>query len=115
MMLRTMMKSKIHRATITDANVNYVGSISIDALLLEKADLLPGELVHVWNVNNGERFETYILEGAPDSGQVVVNGAAARKVSTGDIVIITAFCLTDQPVTPQSILVDENNKYVRYL
>lgn len=115
MQLRTMLKSKIHRATVTDANVNYIGSISIDPDLLERIDLIEGELVHVWNVDNGERFETYVLVGEPNTGQIVINGAAAHRVSIGDKVIICAFYLTDEPVTPKAILVDEQNRFVRNL
>ncbi len=112
MYLRTMLKSKIHRATVTDADVQYVGSISIDRDLIEKSDLLIGELVHVWNVDNGERFETYVIEAESGSGNIIINGAAARKVAVGDRVIITAFCLTDEPVKARAILVDAQNRYV---
>ncbi len=115
MRLRQMLKSKIHRATITDADLNYVGSITIDQALLEAVDLWPGELVHVWNVTNGERFETYALAGAPGSGIVQVNGSAARRVHVGDIVIVAAFCLADEPVTPRAVLVDERNQFVHFL
>jgi aspartate 1-decarboxylase len=110
-----MLKSKIHRATVTEADVNYVGSITIDRDLIERAGLVPGELVHVWNVDNGERFETYVLEGQPGSGQIIVNGAAAHRVRIGHKVIITAFCLTDEPVQARSILVDDQNRYMRDL
>lgn len=90
-MLRTMFKSKIHRATVTEANLNYVGSITIDADLLEAADILEGEQVHVVNVNNGARFETYTIAGAPGSGIVCLNGAAARLAHPGDLVIIITY------------------------
>ena len=115
MRLRQMLSAKIHRATVTEADVNYVGSITIDQSLLERVDILPGELVHVWNVNNGERFETYALAGEPDSGMVRINGAAAHKARPGDIVIIAAFALTDEPVTPKAILVDDRNRFLRNL
>lgn len=115
MRLLTLLKSKIHRATVTEADVNYVGSITIDADLIERTGLLLGELVHVWNVDNGERFETYVLRGEPGSGQIIVNGAAAHRVQVGHRVIITAFCLTDEAVTAKAILVDERNRYVRDL
>ena len=108
-----MLKSKIHRATVTQADVNYIGSIAIDPDLIERVGLLPNELVHVWNVDNGERFETYVIPGKP--GEIIVNGAAAHRVHVGHKVIITAFCLTDEPIPPQSILVDEQNRYVRDL
>jgi aspartate 1-decarboxylase len=110
-----MLKSKIHRATVTEADVDYVGSITIDVDLIERTGLLPGELVHVWNVDNGERFETYVLVGERGAGQIVVNGAAAHRVRVGHRVIITAFCQTDEPIQAQAILVDERNRYVRNL
>jgi aspartate 1-decarboxylase len=115
MRLLTLLKSKIHRATVTDADVNYIGSITIDQDLVGRAGLVPGELVHVWNVDNGQRFETYVIPGEAGSGQIVVNGAAAHRVHVGDKVIIAAFCLTDEPITPQVILVDDHNRYVRDL
>jgi aspartate 1-decarboxylase len=115
MRLLTLMKSKIHRATVTAADVNYIGSITIDRDLIERADLLPGELVHVWDVDNGERFETYVLEGERGRGDIIVNGAAAHRVRVGHKVIITAFCLTDEPIRSRAILVDDQNRYVRDL
>ncbi len=115
MMLRTFLKSKIHRATVTDADVHYVGSVTIDRDLIDRVNLEVGELVHIWNVNNGERLETYVLEGKRGAGEIVINGAAARKVAKGDLVIISAFCLTDEPIKPQAILVDQYNHYVRDL
>ena len=115
MRLLTLLKSKIHRATVTDADVNYVGSITIDQDLIERTGLVPGELVHVWNVDNGQRFETYVIPGEPGSGQIVVNGAAAHRVHVGHKVIIAAFVLTDEPVTPKVILVDDHNRYVEDL
>ncbi len=115
MKLLQLLKSKIHRATVTAADVNYIGSITIDLDLIERADLQVGELVHVWNVDNGERLETYVLEGARGSGEIIINGAAAHRVSVGHRVIVTAFCLTDEPVKARAILVDEHNRYVRDL
>lgn len=115
MKLITLLKSKIHRATVTEADVNYIGSITIDNDLIMRTGLLPGELVHVWNVDNGERFETYVLQGEAHKGEIIVNGAAAHRVSVGHRVIITAFCLTDEPVAPMAILVDEHNRFVRDL
>src|SRR5579884_4111317 len=102
MRLLNMLKSKIHRATVTQADVNYIGSITIDLDLIERAGLYPGELVHVWNVDNGHRFETYVFEGARGSGEIVVNGAAAHRVQVGHRVIIAAFCLTDEPITAKA-------------
>jgi aspartate 1-decarboxylase len=115
MRLLNLLKSKIHRATVTDADVNYVGSITIDPYLIERSGLVVGELVHVWNVDNGQRFETYVIEGFAGSGQIVVNGAAAHRVQVGHKVIIAAFCLSDEPVVPKMILVDDENQYVRDL
>jgi aspartate 1-decarboxylase len=90
-MLRTMLKSKIHRATVTQADLHYVGSITIDPDLLDAADLLPGELVHVVDINNGARLETYCIEGERGSGIVGINGAAARLVHTGDLIIVIGY------------------------
>jgi len=115
MRLRAILKSKIHRATVTGARLDYVGSIAIDEELLEKSDIRPGELVHVWNVNNGERIETYALPAPPGSGSVVLNGAAARRFCVQDVIIVAAFCLTDETVSPRVLLVDEKNAFVRYL
>lgn len=86
-----MLKSKIHRVTVTEANLDYIGSITIDSLLLEAAGILPGERVYIVDNNNGERFDTYTIAGTPGSGQICLNGAAARKVHPGDIVIIMAY------------------------
>jgi len=113
--LLNVCKSKIHRATITQTDVNYVGSITIDADLMDHAGLVDGEMVHVWDIENGERFETYAIPGGRGSGAVCVNGAAARKVRQGHKVIIAAFCLTDEPVTRRVILVDDNNRFVESL
>lgn len=90
-MLIEMMKSKIHRVTVTEANLNYVGSITIDKALLDAAGILEGERVFIVNNNNGERFDTYTIAGKPGSGVICLNGAAARKVQPGDIVIIIAY------------------------
>lgn len=86
-----VLKSKIHRATITEANLNYVGSITIDEALLEAANIIEGEKVQIVDVNNGERLETYVIKGARGSGMICLNGAAARKVAVGDIVIIISY------------------------
>ena len=90
-MLIEMMKSKIHRVTVTEANLNYIGSITIDSLLLKAANILPGERVWIVNNNNGERFDTYVIEGEPGSGMICLNGAAARKVQPGDVIIIISY------------------------
>ena len=115
MRLLNYLKSKIHRAVVTEADVNYVGSITIDADLLARTDLQPGELVHVWDVDNGERLETYVIEGERGSGQIIMNGPAAHRIKPGHRVIVAAFCLSDEPVTPKMILVDDRNRYVRDL
>ena len=96
MTTRKMMRAKIHRATVTQADVDYEGSITIDRRLMDATDLLPNEAVCVWNVTNGNRFETYVVEGPPDSGVICVNGAAAHLVSPGDLVIIAAFTWMDE-------------------
>ena len=112
-MLRTMCKSKIHRATVTDANLNYVGSITVDADLLRLADILPYEQVQVVNVNNGYRFETYVIPGEPGLGTVCINGAAARLAMPGDLVIIMSYALFGPEelagFAPQVVHVDRSN------
>lgn len=90
-MLIEVLKSKIHRVKVTHADLNYIGSITVDSALLEAANLLPGEKVSIVNVNNGERLDTYVIEGPANSGEVTLNGPAARKVQAGDIVIIIAY------------------------
>lgn len=115
MRLLTLLKSKIHAATVTEANVDYIGSIAIDRDLIDRAGLLPGELVHVWVIDNGHRFETYVLEAARGSGVISVNGAAARRVEVGNRLIIAAFALTDEPIEPRIVLVDSRNRFDRYL
>ncbi|MEW6429660.1 MAG: aspartate 1-decarboxylase [Thermodesulfobacteriota bacterium] len=92
-MLRYMLKSKIHRATVTDANLNYEGSLTVDRDLLDAVDLLPGEKVKIYNINNGERFDTYVIEGEAGSGVIGLNGAAARKGLVGDLIIIVSYAL----------------------
>lgn len=116
-MTRTMMSGKIHRATVTDANLDYVGSISIDPVLLEAADILPNELVHVLDITNGNRLETYAIPGAP--GEICLNGAAAHLVERGDLVIVVAYvALEDAQArahTPNVVLVDDANRIVAML
>ena len=115
-MLLNMFKSKIHRATVTEANLNYVGSITIDKLLLEKAGILPGEKVQIVNNNNGARLETYTIEGEANSGVICLNGAAARLVQPGDTVIIIAYCLIEaeeaKSIKPNILILDEENKTI---
>ncbi len=90
-MMIEMLKAKIHRVTVTEANLNYIGSITVDSALLDAAGILPGERVYVVNNNNGERFDTYAIAGEPGSGVICLNGAAARKAQVGDIIIILAY------------------------
>lgn len=94
-MLIEVLKSKIHRVTVTDANLNYIGSITIDRSLMEAANLIENEKVQILNNNNGERFETYVIAGERDSGIICLNGAAARRVHPGDIVIILSYATMD--------------------
>ena len=115
MKLRVICKSKIHHGVVTGADVNYVGSIGIDAGLMRLTDIVEGEQVAVWNLNNGQRIETYAITLPEGSGQIVVNGAAARHFRPGDRVIIVAFCLADEPVTPRMIMVDGQNRFVKDL
>ena len=113
-MFLTMFKSKIHRATVTEANLNYMGSITIDRTLLEAANILPHEKVQIVNNNNGNRFETYTIAGPRDSGVICLNGAAARMVQPGDNVIIIAYTMLDaeeaQNYHPTVVFLDENNR-----
>tara|TARA_B110000261_G_scaffold71589_1_gene83443 strand:- start:284 stop:634 length:351 start_codon:yes stop_codon:yes gene_type:complete len=87
-----ILKSKIHRVTVTGADLNYIGSITIDSALIEAANLVPGEKVQIVNINNGERLETYVIEGEKNSGEITLNGPAARKVQKGDVIIIISYC-----------------------
>lgn len=116
-MIYTMMHGKIHRATVTEANLEYVGSITIDEELLEASGILPGERVQIVNNNNGARLETYTIPGKRGSGVICLNGAAARCAMKGDIVIIIAYAQMDEKeareLKPKVVLVDENNHIVR--
>lgn len=113
-MLRTLLKSKIHAATVTDANLKYTGSITIDARLLKAADILPGERVQIVNLNNGSRVETYVMEGRAGSGTICMNGAAARWAQKGDTVIIISYChAQDQEakgIKSKVVFVDSKNR-----
>ena len=110
------LKSKIHRATVTDADINYIGSITIDKSLMDFANLLPYEQVQVLNVTNGNRLDTYVIEGRENSGDVCINGAAAHLVNKNDLVIIVAYCTLSQDellnFSPKIIHVDTKNKVV---
>ncbi|MFB8141625.1 aspartate 1-decarboxylase [Streptomyces parvus] len=113
-MYRTMMKSKIHRATVTQADLHYVGSLTIDAELMDSANLLPGERVDIVDIDNGARLSTYVIEGPRNSGVIGINGAAARLISPGDLVIIIAYAMvTDDDAAklePRVVFVDGENR-----
>ena len=115
-MIRTMMKSKIHRATVTQADLHYVGSVTVDLDLLEAADLLPGELVHIVDIDNGHRLETYTIAGERGSGVIGINGAAAHLVHPGDLVILIAYAQLEdaeaRDFTPHVVFVDSDNRIV---
>jgi aspartate 1-decarboxylase len=114
--MRTMLRGKIHRATVTGADLHYEGSVTIDVELLERADIIPYQQVDIWNVTNGERFQTYALAGRRGSGVVCINGAAAHKAKTGDLVIIASFgVMTEEEArdwTPRCVFVDAQNRPV---
>ncbi|WP_030692186.1 aspartate 1-decarboxylase [Streptomyces globisporus] len=115
-MLRTMFKSKIHRATVTQADLHYVGSVTVDAELMEAADLLPGELVHIVDIDNGARLETYVIEGERGSGVIGINGAAAHLVHPGDLVILISYGQMEdaeaRAFVPRVVHVDGDNRIV---
>ncbi len=115
-MLREFLESKIHRATVTDANLNYVGSITIDEELMNAAKMREWQKVEILDINNGERFQTYIIKGKAGSGVICLNGAAARKVQKGDKVIIVTYAILNeqeiQNYKPNIVIVDDNNKIV---
>jgi len=117
--MRTMLKSKIHRARVTHVDLDYEGSITIDRALMEASDILPFERVEVLNVNNGARFRTYAIEGEANSGIIGINGAATRLVAKGDIVIILSYCLVPDDeaisITPSIVRVDSQNRIVEPL
>ncbi len=116
-MLRTMCKSKIHRAIITEANIHYTGSITIDRRLMEEADIYPFERVQVANLHNGTRLETYVIEGPEDSGVICMNGAAARCAEVGDPILIISYATMEekeaQAVTPKVVHVDQKNRITK--
>jgi len=111
---RIMLKAKIHRATVTETNINYEGSLTLDESLMKEADMFPFEQVHVYNISNGERFVTYLIKGKEDSGVVGINGAAAHKVRNGDKLIIASYAVMDEEeidyFMSKIIIVDENNR-----
>ncbi len=115
-MLREVLIGKIHRATVTEADLNYIGSITIDEDLMDAANMKEYEYVHIWNIDNGERFQTYTIKGKRGSGIICLNGAAARKVSVGDKIIIAAFGMMNEKelegYAPNVVIVGEENKIV---
>jgi aspartate 1-decarboxylase len=113
--MRNVLRSKIHRAYITDANADYIGSIIIDRELMERVDLWEFEKVLICDVTNGNRWETYALPGERGSGTVSVQGAGAKLCNKGDCVIILSFEVSDKPIDPKMILVDQNNQFVEYI
>ena len=113
--MREVLRSKIHRAWVTEANPDYVGSIVIDEALMEKIDMWDFEKVLVCDVTNGSRFETYVIPGVRGRGEIAVQGAAARLTAPGNCLIIMSFEVTETPIDPQMILVDEKNGFVEYL
>lgn len=118
-MFRTMMKSKIHRARVTEADLNYVGSITIDEEIMKKVDILPNEKVQIVNNNNGARFETYVIPGEKGSGVMCVNGAAARLVQEGDVIIIIAYALVNdadmKDFRPKIAIMNEKNEIDQFI
>ena len=113
--MRFVLRSKIHKATVTEANLAYIGSITIDKNLMDKAGFWPGEKVMVVSNTSGARLETYVIEGKADSGIICMNGAAANLIKKGEEIIIMGFELTDKPIKPMNILVDKKNEFVRFL
>ncbi len=115
-MLRSMLNAKIHKATVTEANIEYEGSLTVDEALLEATGIKPFEQIRVSNLNNGERFETYIIPGKRDSGVICLNGAAARKGLKGDVIIIFSYCYCTEDemkdFSPKIIRLDENNRII---
>ena len=113
-MQKIMLRAKIHRAIVTDANINYEGSIAIDENLMELAGILPYEQLHIYNIDNGNRFETYAIAAPKESGAISVNGAAARKVSIGDRIIIASYAVMNEEeaksIRPKLIFIKEDNK-----
>jgi aspartate 1-decarboxylase len=113
--MRSLLRSKIHNATVTEANLNYIGSITIDQALIERVGLWPGEKVLVVSNTTGARVETYVIAGESGSGYIAMNGAAAHLIQAGEQIIIMGFELTTESISPKIILVDEQNRFLRYL
>ena len=113
--MREVLQSKIHKATVTEADLNYIGSITIDEALLEKIDLWEGQRVLVVSNTSGSRLETYVIRGERNSGTICMNGAAAHHINKDEEIIIIGFAFSDKPIQPKCILVDKDNRFVRYL
>ncbi|MBI2573696.1 aspartate 1-decarboxylase [Candidatus Woesearchaeota archaeon] len=113
--MRIVLKSKIHKATVTEAKLHYIGSITIDEVLLKKANIWPGEKVLVTSNTTGARLETYTIAGPKNSGVICMNGACSHLIKKGHEIIIMAFEITNKPIKPKCILVDKKNKFERYL
>lgn len=113
--MRFVLRSKIHKAKVTDANLEYVGSITIDEDLMEKAGFWPGEKVLVVSNTTGARLETYIIKGERESGTICMNGASAHLIKKGEEIIIMGFELSDKPIEATNILVDDSNRFLRFL
>lgn len=113
--MRELLQSKIHKAIITEADISYVGSVTIDPDLLEKIDLWPGQKVLIVSNTSGSRLETYVIKGQRGTGEICINGAAAHLIKKGEEVIIIGFQFSEKPVEPKCILVDKENKFVRFL
>tara|TARA_R110002096_G_scaffold215310_8_gene403093 strand:- start:22510 stop:22932 length:423 start_codon:yes stop_codon:yes gene_type:complete len=115
LMFREVLQGKIHQATVTEADVNYVGSITIDVDLMERAGFWPGQKVLVVSNTSGARLETYVIEGERESGRIGMNGAAAHLINAGEEIIIIGFCFSEKPIEPKAILVDKKNRFVKEL
>lgn len=113
--MREVLRAKIHKATITQADPDYIGSITIDKELIDLVDFWPNEKVLVASKTSGSRLETYVLVGEPGSGSICMNGPAAHLIAAGEEVVIMSFATVDEPIEPKIILVDDHNKFVRYL
>ncbi len=113
--MRWLIRSKIHKATVTEADINYVGSITIDEDLIDRVGLMEGEKVLVTSNTSGARLETYVIRGKRGSGVICMNGAAAHLINVGDEIIIMGFELSDKPVEPKMILVDKKNTFIQFL
>lgn len=113
--MRWVLRSKIHKATVTEADLHYVGSITIDSTLLGKSGLWPGEKVLVVSNTSGARLETYVIVGPADSGVICINGAAAHLIGKGEEIIIMGFELSDRPIEPKVVLVDSDNRFLHFL